>query len=112
MYIRPKVIEVLTRSRPQGVSPRLRTAISVLATASRARRACSWSTRPEGVNASLRVERSNSRTPNSRSRSATCLLICARVQSRRRAAAAMLPVSTIRTKLSPTAEPVHLSIIR
>jgi len=100
MYRRPKVREALMRSRPLGVSPRLRTAISVLATASRARRACWWKTSPDGVSASLRVERSNRRAPNCRSRSAICLLIWARVQSSRRAASAMLPVSTTLTKLS------------
>jgi len=55
---------------------------------------------PAGVKRSLRVVLSKRRTAKACSRSPTCLLICARVQSRRRAAAAMLPVSTILTKLA------------
>jgi hypothetical protein len=67
---------------------------------------------PEGVRLIFRVERSNRRTPKARSRSAICLLICARVQSRRRAAAAMLPVSTTLMKLSQAGSHVMLSMIR
>ena len=49
MYIRPKVIEALTRSRPQGVSPKLRTAISVLETASRVAPVFRFKTEAEAI---------------------------------------------------------------
>jgi hypothetical protein len=65
-----------------------------------------------GVRLILRVDRSNRRTPKARSRSPICLLICARVQSSRRAAAAMLPVSTTLTKLSQLVSHCILSMIR